>query len=108
MNISTFKTQMSKLMKQAWYLVKSLGWSISEAMKQAWKNFKLRRALVKNESVSFSFKKVDGTIRNAIGTLLETITPAIVGERKSNPTKVQIYFDLEKQQWRSFKIESLI
>ena len=107
MNISTFKIQMSKLMKQAWFLVKKLGWSISEAMKQAWKNFKLRRRLI-NNTVSFSYKKKDGSIREAVGTLLKTAIPAIAGERKSDPVKVQVYYDLEKQQWRSFNIESLI
>ncbi len=58
----------------------------------------------------FYFKKKDGSIREAFGTLLEkTIRPNIVGtgiERKYYGC--QAYFDIEVLEWRSFRYENLI
>lgn len=107
MTFSYFKVQMHKLMKQAWYMVKTLGFTISKAMKQAWRNFKLRKAL-KAGNVSFTFKKKDGSIREAVGTLKENVIPPVCGLRTSDPNKVQIFYDVIKEAWRSFKIENLV
>lgn len=54
------------------------------------------------------FRKVDGTIREAYGTLAERLTPATAGTstRRPNDT-VQTYFDTEKQEWRCFKKANL-
>ena len=94
-------------MNTAWQFVKRNGMSMSEALKVAWTNYKLHATML-NKIVKFYFVKVDGSIREAYGTLKSTIVPA-TGEsnRKQNDT-IQTYFDTEKQEWRCFKKANLI
>ena len=96
------------IMQTAWQFVKRNGMTLSDALKTAWRNFKLRIAM-KSRIVKFYFQKVDGTIREAFGTLAERLIPATSGEdnRRKNDT-VQTYFDSEKQAWRCFKKANLI
>lgn len=102
------REQLKDIMTLAWQLVKRNGFTLSEALKAAWRNFKLRVAM-KSRIVKFYFQKVDGTIREAFGTLSERLIPATSGEdnRRKNDT-VQIYFDTEKTEWRCFKKANLI
>lgn len=95
------------VMSLAWQLVKRNGYSMSEALKCAWTNLKLR-AQMKSKIVKFYFQKVDGSVREAWGTLSEKIVPA-TGEdtRKKNET-VQTYFDTDRGEWRCFKKANLI
>jgi len=63
-----------------------------------------------NGTAHFLYKKTDGTIREAFGTLLEkVVTNNINGW--GMPRKYfncQAYFDIEEQAWRSFKYENLV
>lgn len=61
--MATFKKNMSEIMTLAWQLVKKNGFNMSEALKCAWRNFKLRTAM-KSRIVKFYFQKVDGSIRD--------------------------------------------
>lgn len=61
---------------------------------------------MKCREVSFSFVKKDGTIRNAIGTLMEEGTPTSTRTREPNYSTLT-YFDVQKQSWRSFRIANL-
>ena len=92
----------------AWQLVKRNGFTMSEALKVAWANMKLKAAM-KQRIVKFYFQKVDGSIREAYGTLKESLLPPIKGtdSRKKSDT-LQVYFDTEKQAYRSFKVANLI
>lgn len=78
--------------------------SFSEALKYAWKVIKLRMKMKKG-IVSFRFKKVDGSIREAVGTL--PTTPQGNGTREPN-LKVFTYFDIEKNDYRCSRIDALI
>lgn len=100
------KYNLSQLMKTAWQFVKMNGFTMAEAMKQAWMQFKLRAKMAKG-IVKFYFQKIDGSIREAYGTLNEGMVPATGGNRKTNPT-VQTYFDTEKGEWRCYKIANLM
>jgi hypothetical protein len=64
---------------------------------------------MKVKIVKFYFQKVDGTIREAYGTLNTRLVPAIAGtdNRRKNDT-AQVYFDTERQEWRCFKKANLI
>lgn len=95
------------VMSLAWQLVKRNGYSMSEALKCAWVNMNLK-AQMKTRIVKFYFQKVDGSVREAWGTLSEKIVPA-TGEdtRKKNDT-VQTYFDTDRGEWRCFKKANLI
>ena len=100
------KSTMKDVMLLAWTFVKRNGYSMSEALKCAWANIKLR-ALLGKKVVEFYFKKTDGTLRQAFGTLMSDRVPETKGERKT-ANNCQVYFDTEREAWRSFKKCNLI
>ena len=81
-----FRSQMKEVMQMAWSFVRKNGHSMSEALKCAWANFKLK-AVLKVKIVEFYFKKTDG--------------------RKPNDN-LQVYWDTEKEEYRCFKKCNLI
>lgn len=98
---------LSQVMSLAWQFVKRNGFTMSEAMKAAWLNMKLKFAM-KQKIVKFYYQKVSGEIREAYGTLKENIVPATQGTgRKQNDT-LFTYFDTERGEWRSFKRANLL
>ena len=91
----------------AWQFVKTCGMNLSEALRLAWRNIKLRKAM-HERIIKFTFLKIDGSVRQAFGTLSENIVPATAGtDRRRNDT-VQVYYDTEKQAWRCFKKANLL
>ena len=100
------KNMMREVMVLAHQFVRKNGMSLSEALKTAWANIKLK-ASMKSRIVKFYFQKIDGSIREAYGTLKENIVPATQGERKNNDT-CQTYYDCEKEAWRCFKKANLL
>lgn len=97
---------MREVMNLAWQFVRKNGYALSEALKCAWANIKLKSALSKRV-VKFYFQKVDGSLREAYGTLMSERIPAIKGTKKTADT-CQVYFDTEKDEWRSFKKANLV
>lgn len=95
-----------EIMTLAWRFVKRNGYSMSEALKCAWANIKLR-SLLHKRIVEFYFKKTDGTLRQAFGTLMDGKVPETKGMKKTADS-CQVYFDTEKDEWRSFKKCNLI
>lgn len=100
------KNMMREVMVLAHQFIRKNGMSLSEALKTAWANIKLK-ASMKSRIVKFYFQKVDGSVREAYGTLKENIVPATQGERKNNDT-CQTYYDCEKEDWRCFKKANLL
>lgn len=98
---------LSRVMTLAWQLVKRNGFNISEALKCAWTNIKLI-ALLYNRIVEFYFKKTDGTMRQAFGTLKDDLIGEIKGTGRKSNDNVQVYWDTEKSEFRSFKKCNLI
>ena len=108
-NITTMKREnLSMIMTEAHRFIKISGVKLSEALKRAWANFKLT-VRMRAEIVKFYYRKVDGSIREAYGTLSSRLIPVIAGtdSRKKNDT-TQTYFDTEKQEWRCFKKLNLV
>lgn len=101
-------TDLRNIMKMAWQFVKRNGMTLAEGLKKAWQVFKLKAAMAKG-IVRFYFRKVDGTIREAYGTLKAELMPEVKGEdnRRKNDT-VQVYFDTEKQELRCFKLANIV
>lgn len=95
------------IMSLAWQFVKRNGFTMSEALKVAWVNIKLKAAM-KQRIVKFYFQKVDGSIREAYGTLKENLIPATSGDNRKRNDTVQVYFDTERQEYRCFKKANLI
>ena len=63
-----------------------------------------------NETAHFLYRKKNGSIRKAWGTLLEKVVNNNTNGR-GYPRKLdglQAYFDIELQEWRSFRYENLI
>ena len=62
--------------------------------------------------VEFQFTKKDGTLRNAKGTLVAEHLPAPKADSDAKPRKqnenVLVYFDMEKQSFRSFVKSSFV
>ncbi|MBR4533928.1 MAG: DUF2693 domain-containing protein [Bacteroidaceae bacterium] len=102
------REKLHNVMTLAWQFVRKNGYSMSEALKIAWLNIKVKMAMTLR-IVKFYFQKVDGSIREAYGTLKSDLVPALVGgdNRRKNDT-VQTYFDTEKQEWRCFKKANLL
>jgi Ni,Fe-hydrogenase III component G len=91
--------------KTAWQLIDKFN-NFSEALKYAWAVVKLKIKMLKSV-VEFSYYKVDGSTRNAIGTLQSKFVDyEYKGQTSSN--KVFSYYDIEQGGFRCFKIENLI
>lgn len=103
---TTLRNTLREVMQLAWQFVKKNGYSLSEALKVAWMNIKLK-VQMKKRIVKFYFQKVDGSLREAFGTLNERVVPQTQGARKMNDT-CQVYFDTERESWRCFKRANLI
>lgn len=100
------RNQLSEIMNLAWQMVRRNGYTMSEALKVAWTNIKLR-ALLHKKVVEFYFKKTDGTLRQAFGTLMSNRIPETKGTKKT-ADNCQVYWDCEKEEWRCFKKCNLI
>lgn len=96
------------VMRLAWQFVKRNGYSLSEALRTAWANVKLK-ARMQSGIVRFYYRKVDGSIREAFGTLAERLVPPTNSNdtRKKNDT-IQTYYDTEIGGWRCFKVANLL
>jgi len=61
------------------------------------------RAELRQGPIAFAFKKLDGTLRTAVGTTNLGLVPIEhhpKGRRESSPRAV-VFFDIEKREWRS-------
>lgn len=104
---TTLKNALREILNLAWQFVKKNGYTMSEALKVSWANYKLKQAM-KNKIVKFYYRKVSGEIREAFGSLQEKLLPATKESgRKPNDT-LFTYFDTEKGEYRSFKKANLI
>lgn len=67
---------------------------------------------LRNGKVEIKFTKVDGTIRvmncSLSPTLLPVATQVTESTKRSTTPNVIRVFDIDKQAWRSFKIENVI
>lgn len=104
---TTFRNELRNVMSLAWQFVKRNGYTMSEALKCAWANIKLRTAL-SNRIVKFYFQKVNGEIRETYGTLKTELIPETKGDDRKRNDTVQVYFDTEKSEYRCFKKANLI
>lgn len=105
---TNFRNSMREVMSLAWQMVKKNGFSMSEALKTAWANLKLKSEM-KKRIVKFYFKKVDGSVREAYGTLNEKLMPAVTGtDKRTKNDTVQTYFDTERGEFRCFKKANLM
>ena len=82
-------------------------WAVSLVI--SWRAYRLIKRMRKGE-VMFAFEKKDGSLRYAKGTLSVNNIPQVFapkGIRRDNYKSIN-YFDIEKQEWRSFKTQNLL
>ena len=89
----------------------------SERLHQAWAINAIRQCLQRG-LLRFTFIKKDGSIREACGTLCNKLIPEAQrpkgvrakrieqGLEQPNYTSIA-YYDLDKEEWRSFAVDSL-
>jgi hypothetical protein len=64
------------------------------------------RETLRRGVTQFAFKKLDGTLRTAVGTTNLSSIPTEMhpkGIRQSSPNAV-VFFDIEKREWRSVSV----
>jgi hypothetical protein len=91
-----------QVMNLAWQVCSKFA-TFAEALAYSWRVCKLRVALLLGV-VSFEFRKVDGSVRKAVGTLADV--PETKGGKASSG--VFTFWDTEAAGWRSAQIHSLI
>ena len=96
-----------EVMSLAWQFVRKNGFTMSEALKCAWANMKLKLQM-KSKIVKFYFKKTDGTLRQAFGTLKENLIGEVKGTGRKPNDNLQVYWDTEKEEYRCFKKCNLV
>lgn len=103
------KVNKSKLFKIAHAIMKKgEAANFSEALKAAWKAIRVYSNMLVGK-VMFTFKKVNGEIRHAIGTLFNLdYVRKTAGEGDSKNADVICFWDCEKEAFRSFKAATLI
>lgn len=96
----------SSILKKA-HILKKQGYGFGEAQKLIWMGEHLRTKL--HEGLTqFSYKKKDGSVREAIGTL-NNVEHLLVGSSKFNSDIFTIrYYDLEKESFRATKVQNLL
>ena len=110
--------ELQSIMSRAWQIKRNAdlmyngGVLFSECLKMAWAELCKSDELaedMRHEVKWFEYYKVSGEIRRACGTLRADLLPPINGEsnRRHNDS-LQVYYDLEKQEFRCFKKANLI
>lgn len=95
------------------YLDRVVHWPVNETFQLMVLIDELKKRM-KDEVTHFIFKKKDGTVRQAYGTRVSEVIVRYEGamlppEKQRQCTGSTFpYFDIEKQAWRSFRVESLM
>jgi hypothetical protein len=72
----------------------------------------LKSNLEGSTPVHFAYMKTDGTRRSAVGTLNPNLIPESLKPKETESKKVKTnnlkYYDLEKEAWRSLRLDASI
>lgn len=94
------------IMNEAWRLIRQNGYTKSEALKTAWLIAKIKRYM-RTGVISFAYLKMDGSVREAHGTLMASELPTTGGRRREDST-LMTYYDTDKRSWRCFKKANIL
>lgn len=99
----------SRVMKIAWQIRKRVHKAWRLCLKKAWEVIKLERALRKGV-VNFRYTKTDGSLRMAVGTLRNIPSGTTYNGRRVTKQGYRVfkYFDVERNAFRSFRVENVI
>lgn len=97
-----------RVMKYAHFLFTTTSDTFRVCLLKAWELYRLAKKM-REGIVKFAYQKIDGTIRYAWGTLQNLPAGVTVGKKSKEPSyKTFAYFDTQKKEMRSFRIENLI
>lgn len=106
--------KLRRLMRRANYIKKEhpANGNMAFALKTAWWYESFRDAL-NNGMARFVYRKADGTTRIALGTRSLYLIPVDKQPKEplsdtKNDTKAFTYFDLDKNEWRSFSVLNFV
>lgn len=110
-NTSSLHINKRGLMLAAWATFrKRAARTFGEALRLAWRAMKLQAAM-RLGTVKFTFRKLNGELRDATGTLAAALLPtsqnAGYAEKKHCAYNIA-FFDLDKQAFRSFNVWTLL
>jgi len=97
----------SQVFSRAWQIVKNTGKSFAVSLSKAWQLYRLGKLMSKG-NVKFTYEKVDGTLRQATGTLKDVSQFIKGGGNNDVNAKVFHYWDLGAVAFRCFKVENLV
>jgi len=104
------KTKVNELevLSRATTMVKK-GYNLEQSLRTS-SMIELLQFQLMNGTSHFIYKKKDGSMREAFGTLLPKVVTNNIngcGEPRSY-YNCQAYYDIESQSWRSFRYENLV
>ena len=103
------RIRMAIVMQNAWMFVREEGMELSDAIRVANLNYRLRSMLFKGHA-RFVYVKANGETREAVGTLcggvFDNSEPR--GTGKSRTKANQLYFDDECNEFRQFRKARLV
>lgn len=99
----------SEIFKNAWVLVKEQRLTMSEALKKCYMLVKLQIKLTHGIAV-FTFRKKNGEIRKAAGTLIPGIVNPRIAGTGIDPAqyRCQLFFDVDANGFRCFRYENIL
>ena len=94
------------------YIYGGLNWELVQTFNTMILLQELKKRM-QDEVVCFTFNKTDGSSRQAFGTRDREVIGNHSAQPKGKQTNRQFsgtfpYFDIEKQAWRSFKVEKIV
>ena len=98
---------LSTIMRRAWALFRTTRKTFSVCLSKAWQLYRLTDRM-RSGTVRFAYKKADGTLRRACGTLQSIIATIKGAGRRPDDGRTVKYYDIEAAGWRSFKVENFI
>nr|DAO79822.1 MAG TPA: hypothetical protein [Caudoviricetes sp.] len=104
-----FKNIMREIMNDAHRIFHVTGESFSSSLKKAWQLAKLAKAMRTNVVQFFYIKASTGELRQAFGTLQESVIAGLVkGVGRKPNENLMTYYDKEAHGFRSFKKFNLV
>lgn len=97
---------LSNVMRRAWQMARATGKAFSVALSKSWALYRLVKQM-RAGVVRFTYEKVNGTLRKARGTLIDTGL-LVKGSGRADDGRTVKYYDVDAAGWRSFKIENFI
>lgn len=98
---------LSSIMSEAHRMSSITGCSMSVALKKAWMNEKLT-VMMRTRIVHFYYQKMDGSIREAYGSLMPRHIDGLVQGTGRKHKDCRTYYDMTADGFRSYKSYNII